>query len=95
MLSLQEIKNAVAAAAQEFPIKKAELFGSYANGRSTPGSDVDLLVEFTTPQVSLLTLNRVKFRLEEILKADVDVVHGPLNEDSMIELDGSVSLTIF
>lgn len=95
MLSLQEIKNAVAAAAQEFPIKKAELFGSYANGSSTPSSDVDLLVEFTTPQVSLLTLNRVKFRLEEILKADVDVVHGPLNEDSMIELDGSVSLTIF
>lgn len=95
MLSLQEIKNGVAVAAQEFPIKKAELFGSYANGSSTPSSDVDLLVEFTTPQVSLLTLNRVKFRLEEILKADVDVVHGPLNEDSMIELDGSVSLTIF
>lgn len=95
MLSLQEIKNAVATAAQEFPIKKAELFGSYANGSSTSSSDVDLLVEFTTPRVSLLTLNRVKFRLEEILKADVDVVHGPLNEDSMIELDGSVSLTIF
>lgn len=92
MLSLQEIKNAVAATAQEFPIKKAELFGSYANGSSTSSSDVDLLVEFTTPWVSLLTLNRVKFRLEEILKTDVDVVHGPLNEDSMIELDGRVSL---
>ena len=35
MLSLQEIKNGVAVAAQEFPIKKAELFGSYANGNST------------------------------------------------------------
>lgn len=92
MLSLQEIKNGVEVAAQEFPIKKAELFGSYANGNSMPGSDVDLLVEFTTPQVSLLMLNRVKFRLEEILKADVDVIHGPLNKDSMIELDRRISL---
>lgn len=92
MLSLQEIKNGVAAAAQEFPIKKAELFGSYANGSSTPSSDVDLLVEFTTPRVSLLTLNRVKYRLEDILQTEVDLIHGPLNEGSMIELDGRISL---
>ena len=92
MLSLQDIKSGVAAAAREFPIKKAELFGSYANGSCTPESDVDLLVEFTTPRVSLLTLNQVKFRLEELLQAEVDVIHGPLNEDSMIELDGRISL---
>lgn len=92
MLSLQEIKSGVAAAAREFPIKKAELFGSYANGSSTPDSDVDLLVEFTTPRVSLLTLNQVKFRLEELLQTEVDVIHGPLNEDSMIELDRRISL---
>ena len=67
MLSLQEIKNGVAAAAREFPIKKAELFGSYANGSNTPDSDVDLLVEFTVPRISLITLNQMKYRLEEIL----------------------------
>lgn len=92
MLSLQEIKNGVAAAAQEFPIKKAELFGSYANGKSTPESDVDLLVEFATPRVSLLTLNRVKFRLEEILETNVDVIHGPLTDDSLLDLDRRISL---
>lgn len=92
MLSLQDIKSGVVTAAREFPIKKAELFGSYANGSCTPDSDVDLLVEFTTPRVSLLTLNQVKFRLEELLQTKVDVIHGPLNEDSMIELDGRISL---
>lgn len=92
MLDIQDIKNCVALAAQEYPIKKAELFGSYANGTNQPNSDVDLLLEFITPSVSLLTLNRLKYRLEELLKTEVDVVHGPLAEDSMIEIDRRIPL---
>ena len=92
MLNIQDIISGVALAAQEYPIKKAELFGSYANGTSNAGSDVDLLVEFTTPRVSLLTLNRVKYRLEEILQTEVDVIHGPLSENSMIEIDRRITL---
>ncbi|MCI9432191.1 MAG: nucleotidyltransferase domain-containing protein [Oscillospiraceae bacterium] len=92
MLSLQEIKNGVAAAAREFPIKKAELFGSYANGSNTPDSDVDLLVEFTVPRISLITLNQMKYRLEEILQTDVDVIHGPLTDGCMIEIDHRITL---
>ena len=92
MLSLQQIKDGVHLAAQEYPIKKAELFGSYANGDYHAGSDVDLLVEFMTPSISLLTLNAVKYRLEDILKTSVDVIHGPLPENSMIEIDKRISL---
>ena len=92
MLSLQQIRDGVDLAAQEFPIKKAELFGSYANGSSHADSDVDLLLEFTTPQVSLLTLNTVKYRLEELLKTAVDVVHGPLPENSILEIERRIHL---
>ena len=92
MLSLQEIQNSVAIAAQEFPIKKAELFGSYANGSNTPDSDVDLLLEFTMSGVSLLTLNLIKYRLEELLQTDVDVIHGPLPDECIIEIDRSILL---
>ena len=92
MLNLQQIKDGVHIAAQEYPIKKAELFGSYANGDYHAESDVDLLLEFSTPSVSLLTLNAVKYRLEEILKTAVDVIHGPLPENSMIEIDRRISL---
>lgn len=92
MLNLQDIINSVAVAAQEYPIKKAELFGSYADGSSRPDSDVDLLLEFTTPRVSLLTLNRVKYRLEELLQTEVDVIHGPLSEQSMIEINRRIPL---
>ena len=92
MLSLEQIKDGISIIATEYPIKKAELFGSYANGSNRPDSDVDLLVEFTTPRVSLLTINSMRYRLEELLNVDVDVVHGPLPADSMIEVDRRISL---
>ena len=92
MLSLEQIKDSVSIIAAEYPIKKAELFGSYANGGNRPDSDVDLLVEFTTPRVSLLTINSIKYRLEDLLNVNVDVVHGPLSADSMIEADRRISL---
>ena len=92
MLSLEQIKDGISIIATEYPIKKAELFGSYANGSNRPDSDVELLVEFTTPQVSLLTINSMRYRLEELLNVDVDVVHGPLPADSMIEVNRRISL---
>lgn len=92
MPSIQDITESVAIAAKEYPIKRAELFGSYANGSNTPDSDVDILVEFATSRVSLLTLNKVKYRLEELLHTDVDIIHGPLPDSSMIEIDRRVPL---
>ena len=92
MLSLKQIKDGISIVATEYPIQKAELFGSYANGSNRPDSDVDLLIEFTTPRVSLLIINSVKYRLEELLTVNVDVVHGPLSADSMIDVDRRISL---
>lgn len=92
MLTIEQISGGVSLAAQEYPIKKAELFGSYTNGSSREDSDVDLLMEFHTPHVSLLTLNSLKFRLEELLKTEVDVVHGPLEADSLLEIDRRIPI---
>ena len=89
MLSVQQIMDGVHVASREYPLKKVELFGSYANGKNTPQSDVDLLVQ---PSVSLLTISALKFRMEELLGTDVDIVHGPLPEDSMLELDRRIPL---
>ena len=92
MLTVQKIEDCVRVASREYPLRKVELFGSYASGKSTPQSDVDLLVEFVQPQVSLLTLNALKLRMEELLGTEVDIVHGPLPEDSMLEVDRRVTL---
>ena len=44
MVRRTEIGRYVAALAREFSPRQVVLFGSYANGRATPDSDVDLLV---------------------------------------------------
>ena len=90
MLTIREIAEGVAQAAREFPIKKAELFGSYARGTATEKSDVDLLMEFEEPAVSLFMLSDLQYRMEDLLNCAVDVLHGPLPEGAMIEIDKKV-----
>ena len=92
MLTVGQIADSVRIAAEEYPLRKVELFGSYANKKNTPQSDVDLLVEFTQPRVSLLTLSALKLRLEELLGTEVDIVHIPLPADCLLEVDRRIPL---
>ena len=63
MLDIATISESVNNAAHEFPIKRVDLFGSYAEERQTEKSDVDLLIEFTSIAVSLLLLASLRDRL--------------------------------
>ena len=85
MLSLNQIKAAVAEIVSMYPIKRVSLFGSYADGTATENSDVDMLVEFITPSVSLFTLLNIKYAIEEKLHRDVDIIHAPLEENALIK----------
>jgi len=49
------------------------IFGSVARGDDEPGSDVDLLVEFTD-DASLLDEIGLRLALADLLQVDVDVV---------------------
>lgn len=84
MLTMKQISEIVSEIAQEYDVKKITLFGSYADGKNTPQSDIDLLVEFNSENVSLLTLSSLKYRLEELFGIDVDVIHAPLDKNAMI-----------
>ena len=92
MLTVQQIADSVDVASREYPLRKVELFGSYANGKNTPQIAVDLLVEFVQPRVSLLMISALKLRMEELLGTDVDIIHGPLPNDSMLEVDRRIPL---
>lgn len=85
MITLEQIIKAVSSVATEYPIERVMLFGSYAEGSNTPESDVDLLVEFSTKSVSLLTLSSLKNRMEEFLGIEVDIIHSPLPKNSLIK----------
>ena len=39
-----------------------------------------------------MTLSALKFRMEELLGTDVDIIHGPLPEGSLLEMDRRIPL---
>ncbi len=57
----------------EHGARKAALFGSRARGEAGPGSDVDVLVEFSGKK-SLLELARIERELSEALGARVELL---------------------
>ena len=93
MLTISQISDVAKIIAEEYPVIKIQLFGSYAEGNNTPESDVDILIEFDSVAViTLLTLCKIKNRMEELLKVAVDVVTLPIPEDSFIEINKVVPL---
>ncbi|MCL1865974.1 MAG: nucleotidyltransferase domain-containing protein [Oscillospiraceae bacterium] len=90
MITHEEISKAVASVAEVFPLKQASYFGSYADGRQTESSDLDLLLEFHNSAVSLFTLSAIKSDLESLLRIPVDVIHSPVPKDSFLEIGKTV-----
>ena len=85
MLSFIQIKTAITDVVNLYPIKKVSLFGSYADGTATETSDIDIMVEFSTPNVSLFTLLNIKYAIEEILQKHVDLIHAPIDDNALIK----------
>ena len=90
-LSLDDIKALILPITSEYPITRITLFGSRANGTNKEDSDVDLIMEFCDA-ISLLTLARIKYELEDILGVPVDVIHGPIRDTDLIEVGKVVEL---
>ena len=71
VLSLDAIKESCAEVFSQYPVEYCYLFGSYAKGKATPESDVDLLVSTT---VSGLKFFGLVEELRHKLKKNVDVL---------------------
>lgn len=91
-MTINEIKSSIADIALKYPIKKLSLFGSYANGTAKDDSDLDILVEFSSPYVSLFMLSDVKEEIESKLHKEVDLIHAPIDENSLIRIDEVVDI---
>lgn len=48
-MHVEDIKKGVGPACREFGVRRLDAFGSIVRGAATATSDVDLLVEFATP----------------------------------------------
>ena len=87
-----DLKRNISEVAKKYHLKKVTLFGSRARGDNKSDSDIDLICEFMKPTVSLLTLSGLKIDLEEKLGIPVDVIHGPLEDNAIIEIDKEVPI---
>lgn len=92
MLTISEIKSSVIDIAVKYQIKKLSLFGSYADGNAKDDSDIDMLVEFFAPNVSLFMLSDLKDEMKSKLKKEVDLIHAPIGEDSLIRINKVVDI---
>lgn len=74
-VGIEEIKKAAVPILRRYGVARAYLFGSYARGEQTEGSDVDFLVEYAPgARKSLLSHVRLINELKDALRTDVDVV---------------------
>ena len=92
MPTLEMIQRAVQQAAAEYPVKRVELFGSYANGTADADSDVDFLVEFNENPTSLMHICGFQESLRELLQLDIDIVKLPRRQDDGLQIDRTVQL---
>ncbi len=72
-IEIEKIKNKILPILLRYDVARAAIFGSFARGENTEGSDIDILVEFRGEK-SLLDLAGLKIALEESLKMKVDVL---------------------
>jgi predicted nucleotidyltransferase len=57
-----------------YHVKELGVFGSYALGRQTAGSDIDILVEFEDGHKDFFNYMRLKQYLEKMLGKKIDLV---------------------
>jgi len=58
---------------RKFAVAEIGIFGSYARGEQSPGSDLDLLVNFSEP-VGLVAFIQLENYLQQLLGVKVDLV---------------------
>lgn len=90
-MTISDIKKAVSSIVDLYPISRVVLFGSRADGTNKDNSDVDLIVEFDKP-VTLIMIASLTETLKELLGFDVDVIHGPIRENDMIEVGKEIEI---
>ena len=92
MPTIDMIKQAVSIAAAQYPVKRVELFGSYADETADENSDVDFLVEFAENPTSLFQICGFRESLSELLNIDVDIVKLPRKENDGLTINRTVRI---
>ena len=92
MLTINEMREAIATLAEKYGVAKVDLFGSYANGTANENSDADFLVKFNAETPSIFKVMGFKAELITALNRNVDVITLPLDRPDKINIDKVVAI---
>ena len=92
MPTLEQIKDTIDEVVRKYPVKKVSVFGSYARGSASDNSDIDFLIEFVSPNVSLFLISEIKSELEFKLQRDIDLIHAPIEDNSLLIIDEVIDI---
>lgn len=82
--TIQQIQSIVSPIAREHGVSSVSLFGSYATGKATADSDVDLKIEKGRLR-SLFQLSGLRLAFEEALHVPVDLVTSESSDKLFLE----------
>jgi predicted nucleotidyltransferase len=89
---IAKLQKAVQPLARRYDVKRMEVFGSYAEGKARPDSDVDFLVEFSVSVPSIFKVMGLREELERALEMSVDLVTLPLTNPDKIKIEKTVRI---
>jgi len=72
--NIDQVKSKIVKILKKHGIVKAGIFGSYAKGKETKNSDIDILIEVNDKNFTLLDLAKLKLLIEDTLNKKVDLV---------------------
>lgn len=71
-MNKKEIYRVITDYFRDKPVKKIQVFGSFARNEQEKESDIDILLEMEHP-VGLMALSRYRLELEDLLGIEVDL----------------------
>jgi predicted nucleotidyltransferase len=69
----QDLKTKLIELLNPYHPSKIGIFGSYARGENTPGSDLDILISFSKT-ISLMKLVQIEFELSDKLGIPIELI---------------------
>ena len=72
MLTINEVKEKTKDIFGLYPVRKVSVFGSFARGEMSEGSDIDMLIQDS--DIGIMDASNLRSRLESALHNNIDLV---------------------
>ncbi len=72
MITINEIRNKTRDVFIKYPINRVSVFGSYARGEQTDGSDVDFVIHDSS--IGFLEMAGLREQLKSLLGTNIDLI---------------------